>query len=31
MTGGEVFTKRVMLNERDSTGGYGRLTVSGGS
>ncbi len=30
MTGGEVYTKRVMLNERDSTGGFGRLTVSGG-
>lgn len=30
MTGGEVYTKRVMLNERDSTGGYGRLTVAGG-
>jgi autotransporter-associated beta strand protein len=29
-TGGEVFAKRVMLNERWSTGGYGRLTVSGG-
>ncbi len=29
-TGGEVFATRVMLNERDSTGGYGRLTVSGG-
>lgn len=31
MSGGEVFTKRVMLNERDNTGGYGRLTVSGGT
>jgi autotransporter-associated beta strand protein len=30
MTGGEVFAKRVMLNERDSTGGFGKLTVSGG-
>jgi autotransporter-associated beta strand protein len=30
MTGGEVFATRVMLNERDSTGGYGRLTVAGG-
>lgn len=30
MTGGEVFTTRVMLNERDSTGGFGRLTVAGG-
>jgi autotransporter-associated beta strand protein len=31
MTGGEVFAKRVMLNERDNAGGYGRLTVSGGT
>ncbi len=31
MTGGEVYTKRVMLNERDSAAGYGRLTVSGGT
>jgi autotransporter-associated beta strand protein len=30
MTGGEVFTKRVMLNERNNDGGYGRLSVSGG-
>jgi autotransporter-associated beta strand protein len=30
MTGGEVFTKRVMLNERDNGLGYGRLTVAGG-
>ena len=30
MTGGEVFAKRVMLNERDGGGGYGRLTVAGG-
>jgi autotransporter-associated beta strand protein len=30
MTGGEVFATRVMLNERDSTGGFGRLSVSGG-
>ena len=30
MTGGEVFTKRVMLNERDYDGGFGRLTVAGG-
>ena len=33
MTGGEVFTTRVMLNERDNRtmpGGYGRLTVAGG-
>lgn len=30
MTGGEVFTKRVMLNERNNGLGYGRLTVSGG-
>jgi autotransporter-associated beta strand protein len=29
-TGGEVFASRVMLNERDSMGGYGRLTVEGG-
>ena len=29
-TGGEVFATRVMLNERDSTGGFGKLTVSGG-
>ena len=29
-TGGEVFTKRVMLNERLGAGGYGRLTVAGG-
>ena len=31
MTGGEVFTKRVMLNERDYDGGFGRLTVAGGT
>ena len=31
MTGGSVFTKRVMLNERDNAGGYGRLTVAGGT
>jgi len=30
MTGGEVFTKRVMLNERTGGSGYGRLTVAGG-
>jgi autotransporter-associated beta strand protein len=30
MTGGEVFATRVMLNERDNAGGYGRLTVAGG-
>jgi autotransporter-associated beta strand protein len=30
MTGGEVFAKRVMLNERNADGGFGRLTVSGG-
>jgi autotransporter-associated beta strand protein len=30
MTGGRVFATRVMLNERDSTSGYGRLTVAGG-
>jgi autotransporter-associated beta strand protein len=30
-TGGEVFAKRVMLNERVGGGGYGRLTVSGGT
>ena len=30
MTGGEVFTTRVMLNERDGGGGYGKLTVAGG-
>lgn len=30
MTGGEVFTKRVMLNERDYDGGFGALRVSGG-
>ena len=30
MTGGAVYAKRVMLNERDNAGGYGRLTVSGG-
>ena len=31
MTGGDVYTKRVMLNERNDMGGYGRLTVSGGT
>lgn len=31
MTGGEVFVKRVMLNERVGSGGYGRLTVAGGT
>ena len=31
MTGGEVFTKRVMLNERIGNSGYGRLTVAGGT
>jgi len=31
MTGGEVFAKRVMLNERTGGGGYGRLTVAGGT
>jgi autotransporter-associated beta strand protein len=31
MTGGTVYTKRMMLNERDYAGGYGRLTVSGGT
>lgn len=31
MTGGEVFAKRVMLNEREGSGGYGRLTVAGGT
>jgi autotransporter-associated beta strand protein len=30
MTGGQVFTTRVMLNERDAVGGSGRLTLSGG-
>jgi len=30
MTGGEVFATRVMLNERNDSGGYGRLTVAGG-
>ena len=30
MTGGEVFAKRVMLNERDGTGGFGTLCVAGG-
>ena len=30
MTGGQVFATRVMLNERDGGGGYGRLSVSGG-
>ena len=29
-TGGEVYTTRVMLNERDSDGGYGHLKVEGG-
>jgi autotransporter-associated beta strand protein len=29
-TGGEVYTKRVMLNERNADGGFGRLTVAGG-
>ncbi len=29
-TGGEIFATRVMLNERNNTGGYGRLTVEGG-
>ena len=33
MTGGEVFTKRVMLNERTGSSGYdlGHLTVCGGT
>jgi hypothetical protein len=33
MTGGEVYTKRVMLNERVGSSGYdlGRLTVAGGT
>jgi autotransporter-associated beta strand protein len=31
MTGGEVFTKRLMLNERDADGGFGRLTVAAGT
>ncbi len=30
MTGGEVFAKRVMLNERDNAGGFGRFTLAGG-
>jgi len=31
LAGGEVFTTRVMLNERADTGGYGKLTVSNGT
>jgi len=30
MTGGQVFTTRVMLNERNALDGSGRLTVAGG-
>ncbi|MDA3926238.1 MAG: hypothetical protein PF904_16200 [Kiritimatiellae bacterium] len=31
MIGGDVFTTRVMLNERTNTGGHGKLTISGGT
>jgi len=29
-TGGEIYTSRMMLNERWGSGGFGRLTVEGG-
>jgi len=29
-TGGEIYTSRVMLNERNANFGFGRLTVAGG-
>ena len=31
LTGGEVTATRVMMNERANTGGFGKLTVSGGT
>ncbi len=31
MTGGDVYTTRVMLNERNNAGGNGRLTLEGGT
>lgn len=31
LTGGDVFTTRVMMNERVNAGGYGKLTVAGGT
>jgi autotransporter-associated beta strand protein len=30
VTGGDVFAKRIMLNERDGNGGYGTLRLMGG-
>ncbi len=29
-TGGEIYTSRMMVNERGGSGGFGRLTVAGG-
>ena len=31
VTGGDIYTSRIMLNERDNSNGYGRFTLAGGT